>query len=205
MNKRILTIAALASIFTACTQHAKKVVIAYKGKTEINEIAKTINVRDGAGGGDKELTFSGSDKVIYTLENGAEKKSLEMPDDGYYFINARPDTLIGSFQNFGALQKESKMVTQDMVLNSIDSLKNLVANKNISEANKNFFILPYTITKLTPNAKAVIIAPFHQISTLEQVDGKAPEVYQFWTINEIRTKIEKQTALVEGKKTTPNK
>lgn len=199
MKKKLFAFAAIAIVFSACNSHTKKVVIAFKGKTTVNEKERIIDYKDGAAGGDKEVVIYGSEKASFTLNNEGDKKTFEMADDGYYLINARPDTLIGSFQNYGATQSERKIITQDMMLNSIDSLKNLVANKNISEQNKNFFILPFSSVKITSNSKAVVIAPFHQISTLEQVDGKAPEVYQFWTINEIRKKIEKQMAIVDGK------
>ncbi|MFY8128291.1 MAG: hypothetical protein ACOVMM_07915 [Chitinophagaceae bacterium] len=199
MKKKLILFAAIATFFTACNSHTKKVVIAYKGKTTINEKERTIEFKDGAAGGDKEVVIYSGDKATFTLNNEGAKTNFDIVDDGYYLINARPDTLIGSFQNYGAAQTERRTVTQDMMLNSIDSLKNLVANKNISEQNKNFFILPFSSVKVTSNPKAVVIAPFHQISTLEQVDGKAPEVYQFWTINEIRAKIEKQMAIVDGK------
>lgn len=205
MKKHLLFLAVVTTIFTACNSNSKKVVIAYKGKTTINEKERTITYKDGAAGGDKEIVMYDKDKVTFTFTNESDKKTFELPDDGYYFINARPDTIIGSFQNYGAMQTERKTVTQDMMLNSIDSLRNLVANKNVNEQNRNFFILPFSCVKITSNARAVVIAPFHQISTLEEVDGKAPEVYQFWTINEIRTKIEKQMAILDGKPSTSKK
>jgi hypothetical protein len=205
MKKQLFLLATIATLFTACNSHTKKVVVAYKGKTTINEKERSIEFKDGAAGGDKEIVIYSGDKVTFTLNNEGNKKTFDIAEDGYYLINARPDTLIGSFQNYGAAQTERRTVTQDMMLNSIDSLKNLVANKNISEQNKNFFILPFSSAKITSNPKAVVIAPFHQISTLEQVDGKAPEVYQFWTINEIRAKIEKQMAIVDGKPTATKK
>jgi hypothetical protein len=97
------------------------------------------------------------------------------------------------------------MITQEMIKKSIDSLVALIEGKNVSAANRNYFILPFTAAKITNNMNAVIIAPFHNITTLEKDGDKDPEVYRFFSIKEIREKIEKQKAMTIYKQPAPAK
>ena len=82
----------------------------------------------------------------------------------------------------------------------LDSLQLLSEGKNVSEKNRNFFILPNQAVKITENTKAMIVGPYHHMTSAETVDGKAPEVYQFYSIKEIREMILKLQVLTTPKK-----
>jgi len=78
-------------------------------------------------------------------------------------------------------------MTQDELKKNIDSLKQLMQGKNVTEANRNFFIPPNTGVKISSNTKAYVVAPYHPMAGVPATDdNSAPEVYQFYTINEVR-------------------
>ena len=91
------------------------------------------------------------------------------------------------------------MKTQEDLKHDIDSLEQLTEGKNISAANRNFYILPKTTVKISDNLDAFVVGPFHRMTSIEKVDGKLPEVYRFYSIQEVRETIEKLTALTKSK------
>ncbi len=54
-------------------------------------------------------------------------------------------------------------------------------------------------SKITDNADEYFVTPYHQVRSFEKVGDKDPEVYRFWSIKEIREKIEKQKAMTLDK------
>lgn len=170
------------------------------GGGKVDEATKTITPSEGSGTEDKDLTFESKDKVMLQIK-GSKPASVDLANNGYYFLNATNDTIIGSYVVYNAPREtaDTTTITLERIQKSIDSLKLLVEGKNISEANKNFYVLPYSAVKVTPNSNAIIIAPFHQITTLEKDGDKTPEVYRFYSISQIREKIEKQILLTKPK------
>ncbi len=188
----ITILAIVALIVTSC--HSKKIYVDAKGHAIIDKDNKTITLKDGGGSEQVTETFSTSGTLSLKIKKEDGETSVDIAGDGLYFLNAKNDTIIGSYLHFGE-QKKDLVVTQAEILKSIDSLQQLIENKNVSAANKNYFILPYHAAKITDNTKAIIVAPFHQMTFLEKDGDKDPEVYRFYSIKEIREKIEKQKAM----------
>ena len=191
--KRIFFLLCTILVLSSCGKD-KKLVVMSKGPAEINTDAKTIKAKDGSGHEEKEVIVSG-DKLVFKLSTPAGEATVEILDNGLYVVNVKNDTIIGSFQNYGDPRLAKNSITQENLKMQIDSLQLLSEGKNVSPANKNFYILPNHATKITDNTNAMIVGPYHRMSSAETVDGKAPEVYRFYSIKEIRETISKLQAL----------
>jgi hypothetical protein len=202
MKLNFCLVAFAAILFTACSSNEKKIMVISKGKATIDVTGKTIAVKDGAGSEEAEMLYNTADKVVLKVKSEDKEVTIDIPENGYYILNTKNDTLIGSYQNYteaGSPTDTSKMITQEMIQQSIDSLIALTEGKNVSAANKNYYVLPFTAVKVTNNVNAFIVGPFHNITTIEKDGDKMPEVYRFFSIKEIREKIEKQKAMTVAK------
>ena len=202
MKLNFCLVAFAAILFTACSSNEKKIMVISKGKATIDVTGKTIAVKDGAGSEEAEMLYNTADKVVLKVKSEDKEVAIDIPENGYYILNTKNDTLIGSYQNYteaGSPTDTSKMITQEMIQKSIDSLIALTEGKNVSTANKNYYVLPFTAVKVTNNVNAFIVGPFHNITTIEKDGDKMPEVYRFFSIKEIREKIEKQKAMTVAK------
>ncbi len=177
-------------LFSSCSGGLKRIYVMSKGPAQYDEAAKTITAKDGNGHEEKVLNIS-SAEVALKLNGPTGEASINLKENGLYLLNIKNDTIIGSLQNYVSTKKQKDMMSQDELKVKIDSLQQLVAAKNVSAANHNFFILPNQAVKITDNLDAIIVGPFHQMTTAEKVDGKAPEVYRFYSIREIRETITK--------------
>ena len=92
------------------------------------------------------------------------------------------------------------IITQESLKLKIDSLNLLVQGKNISAANRNYYILPNQAVKISSNHLSEVVGPYHQMRSAEKVDGKEPEIYRFYSIKEIREMIVKLQALTVAPK-----
>jgi hypothetical protein len=168
---------------TSCQQ--KKLLVLTNNNPVVDEDAKTITCKADKGHEEKTLDFKGDALKVSTALGDA---SISTPDKGYYVINLKAhDTIIGSYQRFTTPEEAHRVMTQDDLKKKIDSLQQLTEGKNVTEANRNFFILPNTGVKISANAKAFVVAPFHPMADIPPTDDNtAPEVYQFYTISEVR-------------------
>jgi hypothetical protein len=115
-------------------------------------------------------------------------------------INVMNDTIIGSYQKYSDPSKTIPVMSQVELKHRIDSLQQLMEGRNVSEANKNFFILPKYAAHITSNTEAEVVGPYHQMRSAAKVDGKEPEIYRFWSIKEIREIVTKLQVLATPKK-----
>ena len=184
----------------ACSSTQKKILVYAKGTATINEATKTITASDGAGSDEKTLLLSDKEKVSINIETTNGKAVIDIPENGYYVVNVKQDTIVGSYQKYGEAKIIKTVMTQASLTQSIDSLEQLIQGKNISAANRNFFILPMSAVKVTTNMDAFIVGPFHQMTSIEKVEGKEPEVYRFYSVTEIRETIKNLTALTIAEK-----
>ena len=153
-------------------------------------LQKTIVAKDGNGHEEKIVNLSGSE-ISLKLNGPTGEASISLKENGLYILNIKKDTIIGSMQNYIAPKLQKNIMTQDELKIKIDSLHQLLEAKNISAANHNFYILPNQAVKITDNFEAMIVGPYHKMTTAETVDGKAPEVYRFFSIREVRETIAK--------------
>lgn len=168
-----------------------------KGPAQYNESAKTITAKDGNGHEEKVVNIAAAE-VALKLNGPSGEAAVSFKENGLYVINIKNDTIIGSKQNYISVNKSNKVMTQDELKHRIDSLYQLTQAKNISTANHNFFILPNQAVKITDNLEAIIVGPFHQMTTAAKVDGVEPEVYRFYSIREIRETIQKLEGLTKA-------
>jgi hypothetical protein len=184
-------------VLSACSD--KKMIVMSKGPADVNTDNKTIKATDGAGHEEKEITLK-SGNVVFKLSTPAGEATVELLENGLYIVNVKNDTIIGSYQTYGDPRLAQNVITQENLKKDIDSLQLLSEGKNVSAANKNFFILPNKAQKITDNTNAIIVGPYHRMRSAEKVDGKTPEVYRFYSIKEIRETILKLQALTVAKK-----
>lgn len=189
-------------VFASCSNNQKKILVLNKGRGTVDIEKQTVKIKDGAGSEEHDMVYNTGDKVSIKVKADDKEATIEIPENGYYLLNAKNDTIIGSLQNYSeqkATPDTFTVITQEMIKKSIDSLIALTEGKNVSAANKNYYILPFTAAKVTDNVNATIVAPYHNITTIEKEGDKKPEVYRFYSIKEIREKIEKQKAMTKAK------
>lgn len=179
---------------TACSDEHKTIIVMSKGEANIDLNAGTIKSKDGSGHVEKLLNID-SKKVSFKLSTPAGEATVEMLDNGLYVINVKNDTIIGSYQKYTSAKLTQNIITQESLKQKIDSLKLLVEGKNVSIANRNYFILPNQAVKISSNHLSEVVGPYHQMRSAEMVDGKEPEIYRFYSIKEIRETIVKLQAL----------
>ena len=187
MRKNILPFL-LAVGFVSCKSEHTTVIVYSKGAAEVNNESKTIVTKDGTGHEEKIIELAGKG-FTYTLNSPTGEAKLDFNEPGLYIVNAKKDTVVGCLQSFVAPSSTQKKVTQEDLAKKIDSLVLLTEGKNISAANHNFYLLPNQSQKITGNTDALIIGPYHRMRSAEAKDGKAPEVYRFYSVKEIRETI----------------
>jgi hypothetical protein len=195
--RQLLAVLAIAFLLISCTSNQKRVVVMSKGTADINVDAKTIKATDGGGHEEKTADFIGG-TVEINLSAPAGESKLTLTENGLYVVNAKNDTIIGSAQNYAAPSTTQQVITQDALKQKIDSLNLLIAGKNVTKENRNFFLLPNTAAFITPNHNAMIVGPYHKMRSAEGKDGKAPEVYRFYSIKEVRETIARLQGLTTG-------
>jgi hypothetical protein len=195
----ILPLIIFLIVFAACNDTAKKVVVMSKGQPEINTNDNTITSKDGNSHEEKMFVL-GSGSYTFKLNTPAGEATVELKDNGLYVINVKNDTIVGSYQPYTSASQSNATITQVQLKHKIDSLQMLIENKNVTPANRNFFILPKYAAKISDNMDAEVVGPYHQMRSAEKVNGKDPEIYRFYSIKEIREMIGKLQALTVAEK-----
>lgn len=187
MQKLIVCLSVLA-LLSSCASNNKRLIVMSKGAAEVNTDAKTITAKDGAGHDEKTVDITG-EKISFKLSSPAGDANVELVDNGMYVVNVKNDTIIGSYQAYADPKTVKNMVSQEELKVKIDSLIQLTEAKNISTSNRNFFLLPNTATRISPNIDAIVVGPYHKMTSAEKIGDKDPEVYRFFSIREIREEI----------------
>jgi len=193
--KHFLFVLLAASALGACSGHSKKILVYASSDIQVDNTQKNITVTDGSTQQEKELEFSGSDPVQLNIQSPAGKYTLEASGDGYFIANLKMDTVVGSLQHVGTDNGNSK-ITQDQLKRMIDSLEQLTMGKNITPANKNYFIPPGKIVKISDNNKLKVFGPYVKIPAAFDASS-FPEVYKFYTIKEVREIMDKLPAMTK--------
>ena len=205
MKTNLIILAACVLVFTACNNHIKKIIVYANNEADINEEAKTVTQKDTVGHLDKTIQYSTGDKVLLKTKSLAGETTIDIPEDGYYIVNLKAkDTIIGGYQKYATPGEANRVMTQADLLRNIDSLQQMIENKNISTANRTFFILPNTSAKITANTEATIVGPYRRMTSIAKEGDKDPEVYRFYSITEVRETIAKLKPLTVGAPATEN-
>ena len=169
--------------FTACKGHEKKILVYANSDVQVDNTKTHITVTDGGPHHEQELDFSGGDPVTLDVQSPSGKLSLTASDDGLYILNLKTDTVVGSKQHVGA--EGGGMITQDALTQKLDSLKKLVADQNVSDANQNYFIVPGKMARITPETQAKVFGPFTTVPGGFDA-GSVPAIYKFYSMKEMR-------------------
>jgi len=188
--------AATFFFLTACSAHQKKVLIYANSKIQVDESQKTITVQDGTTQVETEINFNSSDPVVLAVNSPKGKYNIEIPEDGYWLANLGTDTVVGSMQHTG--NTKQTRITQEQLQIQLDSLNKLVKGANISEAAKNYFIVPGKVAKITTQTGAKIFGPFTPVPSAFDA-GSVPEVYKFYDISEVYDILHKLTEMSKYK------
>jgi hypothetical protein len=192
MKKFFVLLISTAFLFTACTSHGKKILVYANSDIQVDESQKNIVVKDGNTQEEKELNFPGSGPVVLNIQGPAGKYTLEVNEDGYYIANLKTDTVVGSLQHVGTTARTR--VTQDQLKSNLDSLNKLIRDENVSTANKNYFIAPGKIVKLSNYTRIKVFGPFTPIPSYFDA-GSVSEIYKFYNLSEVRDIINKLTEM----------
>jgi hypothetical protein len=177
------TLFAVVLSFTACKGHDKKVLVYASSDIQTDNTKTSITVTDGTTHHEQELDFPGSGPVTLNVQSPLGKSALTATEDGLYIANLKNDTVIGSYQHVGS--DNAARITQDALKQKLDSLQKLLLGQNVSDANRNYFILPGKIVKITSETRAKVFGPFTTIPGSFDA-GSVPEIYKFYSIKEIR-------------------
>jgi hypothetical protein len=173
--------------FAACSPAVqKKVKIMSSGKIQVDEATKVVTLTPGTQHNEADLVLTDKDKGV-TVKGPDGENVYETPDGGVYILNLKTDTLIGNMVNFGNGGAPTSISTEQLE-HIIDSTQQLINGTNASDEKKTYFIVPKTIKKLTANTNAQLINPYNNIPGSVNVDkdGKAPEIYKFFTAKQKR-------------------
>ncbi|MDR3715528.1 MAG: hypothetical protein P4L51_22185 [Puia sp.] len=187
----------IATVMTACASHSKKIIIMASSDIQVDPATqKTVTVTEGTTHHEKELIFTGGDPVTLNIQTPAGKYTLEAAEDGIYIANLKPDTVVGSYQHVG--ENADAKIDQDQLKLKIDSLQKLIAGQNVTAANRNYFIVPGKMVKISPEVNAKIFGPFTTIPGGFDA-GSVPEIYKFYSNKEVRAIIGSLTEMTKLK------
>ncbi len=182
---------AIAALFACNSPVNKKVLIMARGAVTAN--GNDITMNDGSGYAEETVEVSGDKAVTWNVTTPTGKTTVEIPGEkGFYILNLKSDTIVGSQQIVGKDISSSRTISQEELKMKIDSLTKLTAGANISPAGHNYIILPGQLKKISDNAEAKVFGPFTKIPGTLEADkkGNAPEIYKFYTNSEMRELIE---------------
>ena len=176
---------------TGCSGGGQKVLVMASGKitADAND-PKKLKLDPGTQHNEKEITLDGKEaQIIVETPEGA--KTFDLKEQGSYVINLKTDTLVGGIIKYGAAQNTTR-IALDQLEHIIDSTRQLMEGKNASDANKSYFIPPFTAKKISANKEAKLIGPYNNIPGSVQVDkdGNGPETYKFFTNKQKRESLE---------------
>lgn len=178
----------LASL-TACKSHEKKILVYASSDIQVDDSKQHITVSDGTTHHEQELDFTTGSPVTLDVQSPLGKITVTAADDGFYILNLKNDTVIGSLRHVGA-DKGIPHYTQDQLKHMIDSVQKLMVGQNVSEANRNYFIAPGKLVKITTETKAKVFGPYTSIPGSFDA-GSVPEIFKFYTVPEERESIDK--------------
>jgi len=186
--KKIRLIALCSSVlFFACnTPVTKKVLIIGRGKISAQE--NNITMTGESGYTEETVEVKGDKPVSWNVTTPTGKTTVNIPDEaGIYILNLKTDTIVGSQQNLGQ-DLGGRTITQEELKVKIDSLVKLTTGANVNAGAHNYFILPNQLAKVSSNMEAKIFGPFTKIPGSLEADknGKAPEIFKFYTNAEMR-------------------
>lgn len=178
--------------FGSCSEEAgKKVLVMASGKVQVNE--NVITLEPGTTHTENEIVLA-TDKVTVKTPSGS--LDFPVPDAGLYILNIKTDTLVGSYQRIGTDNSQT-VISQENLRNRIDSLNQLMTGSNANTTNRNYFIPPNQIAKVSANTEAQIIGPYRKVPGSFE-GGKEHEIYKFYTNKEMHEIVGKLSKMADS-------
>jgi hypothetical protein len=186
---------ALLTLLAACgNQQKRKLLVLGRGSVTIT--GQNIDVSGGSNADQKEIEIPPTGKFTYNVSSPTGKSTIEINDSGYYILNLRPDTVVGSHRIEGRDYNNPNPITIEQTKRIIDSLQQLAQGLNVSEANQNYFITPGKLQRITTHTDRVFVyGPYHLIPN--QLEPGA-EIYKFFSSQENREAIDNLIKITKG-------
>lgn len=188
MRKYIIIASVAFTALTACSSAvSKKVLIMGRGAITAN--GNEITMKDGSGYTEETVEVSEDKPISWSVTTPSGKTTVNIPDEkGFYILNLKTDTIVGSQQIMGKDISSSRVISQEELKNKIDSLTKLTTGANISLAGHSYIVMPGQLKKIADNMDINVYGPFTKIPGTLEVDknGKVPEIYKFYTNSEMR-------------------
>ncbi len=185
----LIPVLSIAFMFCACSgggsKSEKKVVIMASGKITVTD--KNIELDPSLTHNEQQLTFT-DDKVTLTVKSTAgTSKTFDLTEGGVYLLNLQTDTLIGGTVNYGDLGRAGA-ITAEALDHIIDSTQQLMAGTNTNDAKGPFFIVPFSIKKVSAKNNTKVIGSFKGIPYQNETDanGEMPDVIKFFSVKQKR-------------------
>jgi major membrane immunogen (membrane-anchored lipoprotein) len=194
----VSSLLAALCLLTACASHSKKIIVYASSNIQADNTGMNITVSEGTTHHEQEFDYKGGDPVTLSIQSPTGKYTLEAKDDGLYIVNLKNDTVVGSFQHVGSENADTR-ISQDALKMKLDSLQKLVAGLNITTGNRNYFITPGKIEKISADPRAKVFGPYTTIPGSFDA-GSVPEIYKFYTNKEIWEIINNLNKMTIGKK-----
>ena len=184
--KQLTTIAAAAlfMFISSCSDGGKEVLVMGSGKLTPGE--NSVTIEPGSRHNEQKIRVTG-DKITVNGFEGV--KEVAIPESGLYVLNLKKDTLVGSYQRVVEGSGETR-ITQEVLRARVDSLNQLMVGTNVNATNRNFFLPPGQVAKISTNTNAQVIGPYLKMPTTFE-GGKEHEIYKFSTNKEINETIQK--------------
>ncbi|MGB8193333.1 MAG: hypothetical protein WCF67_15490 [Chitinophagaceae bacterium] len=195
--KNILSFASFAMIvlLTACSGGSggiRKVIVMANGKMQVDPNTHKITLDPSNTHTEQEIMLESSNgKASFEVETtGKGKQNFDVNEDGVYLLNLKVDTLVGGIVNYSETGRAAS-ISGEQLERMVDSTRQLIEGKNVSDAKKTYFIIPWNIKRITADANARIIGPYNLIPRAVDVDdkGKAAEIYKFYTNKQKREEL----------------
>jgi len=158
----------------------------------IKVVENTITLEPGTRHNEEKITVDGN-KLSVVSPEGTKEISIN-EGKGFYLMNLKTDTVVGSYQRIGEDTGNEKITLEDL-RNRIDSLMQLTKGANVNKEKRNFFIPPYQITKISDNINAEVVGPYLKMPQSFKA-GKDYEMYKFYTNKEMYDIISKLRPMV---------
>lgn len=158
----------------------KKVVVFSSGKIDATKADVLFAVSPSNQHNEQEFDIAGKNSIDVLI--GDEKISFDVTAPGYYIINFKKDTLVGSKMSFGDEGTPKKLGADD-VDRMIDSTQKLLKGENVSDETRTYSIVPKAIKRVGDHENTKIYGPFSNVPYEIEVgtDGKAPDILKFYT------------------------
>src|SRR5690242_13816925 len=101
MKKNIVLIGCIL-LLASCSSNVKKILIFSRGKATVDKEANTITVDESSGHEEQTVEFNSADALSLKVKSQAGEATVEIPENGFYVLNLKSDTTLGSIQNYGS-------------------------------------------------------------------------------------------------------